>query len=363
MVATTTTTAPAAGAAGTGFPDLELMRRLSEAFGPSGCEGEVRDIVKEQVAPYVDEIKVDHLGNVITRKGDPSLPRVMIAAHMDEVGLMIAGHERNGLLRFKKVGGIDDRVLVSKSVLVGPKKIPGVIGAKAIHLQEQGERDKVLKSDQIFIDIGAKSKEDAEKQVKLGEYAVFDTKFAAIGQNKIKGKALDDRIGCLVLMEALKGTYDGICVYGVFTVQEEVGLRGAAVSAYAVDPKYGIVLEGTICSDTPGSDPQYHATTQGAGPAVSLMDNASIASRPMVDALVRTAKANGVPYQFRRAASGGNDAGRVHLTREGVLACSLSVPCRYIHSPVAMASLDDYTNAAKLLGLFLKEIAKGGISA
>ena len=341
---------------------VELFRRLSEAPGPSGQEGEVRAIIRPEVEKLVDEVRTDTLGDLIAHKKGRG-KKVMVAAHMDEVALMIAGHERNGLLRFKKVGGIDDRVLVSKTVLVGPKKIPGVIGAKAIHLQELGERDKVLKSDQIFIDIGAKSKEDAEKLVKLGEYAIFDTKFAAIGKDKIKGKALDDRIGCLVLMEALKGTYDGICVYGVFTVQEEVGLRGATVAAYSVDPKYGIVLEGTVCSDTPGSEPQGQVTNQGAGPAISLMDNASIASRPMVDALVRTAEANGVPWQYRRAGGGGNDAGRIHLTREGVLACSLSVPCRYIHAPVAMASLDDYANAVKLLGLFLKEIAKGGISA
>jgi putative aminopeptidase FrvX len=342
--------------------DVELMRRLSEAFGPSGQEAEVRDIIKEAVGGHVDEMRVDHLGNLITRKGDPTAPRVMLAAHMDEVGFMINGVDRTGLLRFAKFG-IEDRILPSKAVLVGPKRIPGIIGVKPFHLQEPSERERVIGADTLYIDIGAKSKEDAEKHVKLGDYAVFDTKFTLFGSGKVKGRALDDRMGCMVLIETLKNTFAGLNLYGVFTVQEEVGLRGAAVAAYAVEPRYGVVLEGTICSDTPGSEPHQHGTTQGAGPAISLMDQGTVANRAMVHALVRVAEAKGVPYQYRRVTAGGNDAARIHLAHEGAPCCVLSVPCRYIHSPVAVASLEDFANTVRLLGLFLEEIARGGISA
>ncbi|MCL4425400.1 MAG: M42 family metallopeptidase [Firmicutes bacterium] len=335
-----------------------LLKRLSEALGVSGNEHEVREIIKEAIKDQVDEIRVDTLGNLRAVKGKGKSPRVMVAAHMDEVGLMISWIEKSGLLRFRKVGGIDDRVLVSKTVLVGKDRIPGVIGAKAIHLQDPRERETPLKYEDLYIDIGAKSKEEAEKKVKLGDFAAFATCYEEFGQRKAKGKAFDDRVGCTVLMEALKGQYE-FELNAVFTVQEEVGLRGAAVAAYDLDPQMGLVLEGTTCSDTPGTDPEGYATEVGKGPALSLMDASSIANKKMVQEMVRLAQENGLPYQFRRTTMGGNDAGRIHLTRQGVPSASLSVPCRYIHSPVSVISLDDLENAVKLLGLFLKTVEQG----
>lgn len=335
-----------------------LLKRLSEALGVSGNEHEVREIIKEAIKDQVDEIRVDTLGNLMAVKGKGKSPRVMVAAHMDEVGLMISWIEKSGLLRFRKVGGIDDRVLVSKTVLVGKDRIPGVIGAKAIHLQDPRERETPLKYEDLYIDIGAKSKEEAEKKVKLGDFAAFATRYEEFGQRKAKGKAFDDRVGCTVLMEALKGQYE-FELNAVFTVQEEVGLRGAAVAAYDLDPQMGLVLEGTTCSDTPGTDPEGYATEVGKGPALSLMDASSIANKKMVQEMVRLAQENGLPYQFRRTTMGGNDAGRIHLTRQGVPSASLSVPCRYIHSPVSVISLDDLENAVKLLGLFLKTVEQG----
>lgn len=335
-----------------------LLKQLSEALGVSGNEHEVREIIKDAVKGLVDEIRVDTLGNLIAVKGKGKRPRVMVAAHMDEVGLMVSWIEKNGLLRFRKVGGIDDRVLVSKTVLVGKERVPGVIGAKAIHLQEPKERENPLRYEDLYIDIGAKSKEEAEKKVKLGDFVAFATRFEEFGQRKAKGKAFDDRVGCTVLIEALKGQYD-FELNAVFTVQEEVGLRGATVAAYDVDPEMALVLEGTTCSDTPGTDPEGYATEVGKGPALSLMDASSIANKRMVQEMVRLAQEHGLPYQFRRTTMGGNDAGRIHLTREGVPSASLSVPCRYIHSPVSVISLDDLENAVKLLGLFLKSIDGG----
>lgn len=335
-----------------------LLKQLSEALGVSGNEHEVREIIKDAIKGLVDEIRVDTLGNLIAVKGKGKRPRVMVAAHMDEVGLMVSWIEKNGLLRFRKVGGIDDRVLVSKTVLVGKERVPGVIGAKAIHLQEPKERENPLRYEDLYIDIGAKSKEEAEKKVKLGDFVAFATRFEEFGQRKAKGKAFDDRVGCTVLIEALKGQYD-FELNAVFTVQEEVGLRGATVAAYDVDPEMALVLEGTTCSDTPGTDPEGYATEVGKGPALSLMDASSIANKRMVQEMVRLAQEHGLPYQFRRTTMGGNDAGRIHLTREGVPSASLSVPCRYIHSPVSVISLDDLENAVKLLGLFLKSIDGG----
>ncbi|MEW6723948.1 MAG: M42 family metallopeptidase [Bacillota bacterium] len=338
-----------------------VLKRLTEAAGVAGNEGEVRDLLRELVTPHVDEVRGDTLGNLIAvKKGKKDGPRVMIAAHMDEVGLMIINIEKSGLLRFTKAGGIDDRVLLGKKVLVGKDKVPGVIGAKPIHLQEPKEREVPIKVDNLFIDIGAKEQADAEKKVKVGDYAVFATQYEEFGQDKIKAKALDDRVGCAVLLEVLKDDYE-IPIYGAFTVMEEIGTRGAAVAAYAISPDIGIVLEGTVCADFVADTPEGHATTSGAGPALSIMDATSIGNKVLLRHAVRLAEENGIPYQFRRATTGGNDAGRIHLNKEGVPSISVSVPCRYIHSPVSVISNSDYENAIKLVRLFLKSIQEGGL--
>lgn len=336
-----------------------VLKRLSEAAGVSGQEQEVRAIIREQLQGVVDSLEGDTMGNLIAAKHPQAPgPRVMLAAHMDEVGFMISGYERSGMLKFRKVGGIDDRVLVSKGVRIGKDRIPGVIGAKPIHLQEPRERETPLRADQLYIDIGAKGKEEAEKKVPLGEFAVFDTAFAEFGAGLVKGKALDDRIGCAVLIALLKEEFD-LPVYGCFTVQEEVALRGAAVSAYRVHPELGIAIEGTICADLPGIDEEARVTTLGQGPALTIADGGTLPNRAMVDELVRLAKAHQVPFQFRRGTAGANDAGRIHLTREGVKTAGVSVPCRYIHGPSSVASLDDFRHTIQLLTLFLKSVEGG----
>ncbi|MEW5934112.1 MAG: M42 family metallopeptidase [Bacillota bacterium] len=341
--------------------EAELLGQLSEAAGVSGWEGEVRGIIRGQLEKMGVCYRTDHLGNIIAYRGpddEHAGLRVMLAAHMDEVGLVVSGIDKSGLLRFRKVGGIDDRVLVSKRVLVGKSRVPGVIGAKPIHLQQPKEQENPFRAEELFVDIGARNKEEAEKVAKVGDPIVFATRFTRLGERRARGKAFDDRAGCLVLLGALREKYR-VPVYGVFTVQEEVGSRGAQVAAYAIEPRLGLALEGTVCSDTPGSEEHLQATRMGAGPAISVMDADTIHNRRVIERLVEVARKAGIPYQLRRTTSGGNDAGRIHLARSGAAAGGLSVPCRYIHSPASVLDLEDLVNTRRLLVEFLHSLEEG----
>jgi endoglucanase len=338
--------------------DLDL-KALSETRGVSGQESAVRAYLRGQLQGHVDELCSDTLGNLFARKhGRLERPLVMFAAHMDEVGFLVTGVDKEAMVHVAAVGGIDAGVIPSKVVYIGPKAIPGVIGTKAIHLQEPDERTKPFDTKKLVVDIGAKNKEEACKLVKPGDQVTFATRFGSFGAGLWKGKALDDRIGCAMLVEVLKGTYD-VPVVGVFTVQEEIGTRGAAVASYAVDPDIGVCLEGTVCADIPGTEEDAETTRLGGGPAISVMDAGTIHNPALVRHLVGLAEKNGIPYQYRRSIRGGNDAGRMHLARDGARACALSVPCRYIHSPVAVASPKDFENAVKLLRVFLESAGKG----
>jgi endoglucanase len=339
-----------------------LLEKLANARGVSGNEGEVREILIQAIKNHVTEYRVDTLGNLIaykkargTRARKPL--RVMLAAHMDEVGLMIVHHESNGHLRFRKVGSIDDRVLLSKTVLIGKDKIPGVIGAKPIHLLKSNERQQVVESDAMTIDIGAKSKEEAQELVKLGDYATFATTFSPIGNDCVKGKAFDDRAGCAALVEILKRDYP-FDVYGVFTAQEEVGARGARVAAYAIEPTYAFALEGTVCDDLPKEKDESPVTRLGGGPAITFADNSLISDRRLVNLLIETAKENKIPYQFKQAVAGGTDAGRIALIKEGVPSVAVSVPTRYIHSPVSLLNKRDLEYLITLMTRALPKVAR-----
>ncbi len=332
-----------------------LLKELSEAFGVSGHEGAVRQLILDEIKDLVDEHHVDALGNLIalkrgSLKARRKVSKVMLAAHMDEVGLMIMHIEKQGSLRFRPVGGIDARVLLATKVLIGDDKVPGVIGVKPIHLLEPKEREQVMRVQDMNIDIGASSKEEAERLVKISDYAAFDTSFSELGGalHTVKGKAFDDRAGCVVLVELLRESYP-FDFYGAFTVQEEVGLRGARVAAYSIAPDIAFALEGTICDDLPKKRDISPTTTLGAGPAITIMDRSVIADRRLVDLLVDTAEKNGIPYQFKQPGLGGTDAGAIHLSREGVPSTVVSVPSRYIHSPVCMLSLNDLDNTVRLM--------------
>jgi len=333
---------------------VEVLRKLSEARGVTGNENEARELIIELAGQTGADVSVDRMGNVIAvKKGRKGGKKVMLAAHMDEVGFIISSISDNGMLKFKPVGGIDQRILLSKRVRIGKKAVPGVIGVKAIHLQEPDERNNVIKQKQMYIDIGATSKEEAQKLVQLGDYASFDTQFSEFGENKVKGKALDDRAGCSVLLELLKDTYDFDLV-ACFTVQEEIGLRGAEVAAYHVQPDMAIVVEGTTCADIPDVPEHMQTTRQGRGPAISFMDGSSIADRSLFRKMVETAEGNNLPYQLRENTVGGNDAGAIQRSRGGVATVVVSVPCRYIHSPASVMDLNDYSNTIRLLKEFLK---------
>jgi len=340
---------------------MELLKELSEAPGVSGNEKAVREVILKHIADHVDEQRVDALGNLIAvqrPRGGGSARRVMLAAHMDEVGLMIVHLEKNGTLRFRPVGGIDPRVLPARRVRIGADGVPGVIGLKPIHLQEPNERKQVIKLDAMSIDIGASSQEEAGRLVKVGDYAVFDTAFAPVTANTVKGKAFDDRAGCAVLVRVLQaGPYD--CeLHAAFTVQEEVGLRGAQVAAYGIAPDLAFVLEGTICDDGPKKRDETPVTRLGAGPALTIADRTVITDRGLTDLLIQTAKQHGIPYQFKAPGLGGTDAGAIHQTREGVPSTVLAVPSRYIHGPVSLLNLDDYRHTAQLMIETLRQMGK-----
>lgn len=332
-----------------------LIETLTNTDGVSGSETAVRELIKKHIAPYADEITVDSIGNLIAVKRGNGDKKVMIAAHMDEVGFIISGVTEKGFLEFKTVGGIDTRVIISKKVRIGKNKVKGIIGMKAIHLQKPAERESVPEVKDIYIDIGAKSKEDALKAVKLGDYAAFDTEFEELGEGSIKAKAIDDRAGCAVLIELMKEPvkYD---TYFVFTVQEELGLRGAGVAANRTAPDIALVLEATTCSDVYGFKEHEYVTSMGGGVAVSVMDMRTIVNEDFRKWLYNAAQGENIRVQYKRSASGGNDAGKIHLALGGIKTASLSVPCRYLHSPCGIASMKDINAMHALARLFLDRI-------
>jgi endoglucanase len=334
-----------------------ILGALSDAFGPSGCEQDVRQVVLSAISEKVDQVQVDHLGNVIARQKGTANPgfKVMVAAHMDEVGLMITHADESGLLHFAKVGGIDDRVLPAKGVRIGASKLPGVIIIKPVHLTTRVERGKVVSHDKLAIDIGATTKAEAERLVKRGEYATFDIQFEDLGA-VVKGKAFDDRAGCAVLVALIENGPYPFDFWPVFTTMEEVGLRGARVAGYHVMPDAAFVLEGTICDDGP-RDRDLSPTTQvGKGPALSAMDRSVIADRRLLRLLIETAEAEGIVYQFKQPGKGGTDAGAIHLAKTGVPVAPVSVPSRYIHSPVCVLSKQDMEDTIKLMTAALQRL-------
>ena len=331
-----------------------LLEKLCNASGVSGCEGEVRDIIISEIKDYCDELLVDTMGNVIAlKKGESQEKKVMLSAHMDEVGFIISGITEKGYLEFKKVGGIDTRVIISKNVLVGKEKIPGVIGMKAIHLQEKSEREEVPKVKNLFIDIGAKDKEDALKYISIGDYVSFIPNYSDFGDGLIKSKAIDDRVGCYILTKLIKNPvkYD---TYFCFTVQEEVGLRGARVASFRIKPDIALVLESTTCADVHDVSPYAKVTELGKGATISFMDSGTIVNRKYLDFLNKIS--DGIDVQYKKTTAGGNDAGAIHQTAEGVVVASISVPCRYLHSPAGIASKKDIEAVESLAKRVLERI-------
>jgi tetrahedral aminopeptidase len=350
-----------------------LLQALSDALGVSGNEQEIRDLIYREVKDLADEIRVDAIGNLIAvkrarraRAGDEPW-RVMIAAHMDEVGFMVKQIDGSGMLKFAPVGGIDPRVVLGKPVLVGKNRIAGIIGVKPIHLQESDESRRVIAFDQLTIDVGASGKDELDGVVRVGDYAAFNFSFQELdsapdGLRTVMGKALDDRAGCAVLIELLKSDYP-FDLHAVFTVQEEVGLRGARVAAYAINPRMAFVLETTVCDDLPKKKDISRITRMGAGPAITISDRSVVAAKGLVRRLVATAEKERIPYQIKSPNVGGTDAGAIHLAQSGIPSAVVSMPCRYLHSMVTMLSLNDFDKVVQLMRATLQDLTPDAADA
>ncbi len=335
----------------------ELLKNLTEAVGVSGEEKEIRKLIRDLIQDHVDEWHVDTMGNLIACKkgtGEVDL-KVMVDAHMDEVGLIVSGYDTNGTLKFDCVGGFDDRALLGKVVQVGHKKITGVIGARPIHLTTAVQRKSIVKRDTMRIDIGAKTKDAAVKKVKLGERAAFVTEYEELGATAI-GKAFDNRAGCAALIELLRKRPYPFDLYAAFTVQEEVGLRGAQVAAYGIDPDVAIILESTPAYDLPNKDDVSPNVALGNGPSLYVMDSRTIQDPMLVAHIMKTAEANNIPFQIRRPGGGGTNTGSIQRTRGASSAATIAVPGRYAHTPTMMINLTDYANVVRLTEATLRSL-------
>lgn len=338
-----------------GNAQLKLLEKFCNVIAISGDEGEVRKIVLEEIKSYADEVKVDALGNVLATKlgrGRKRM-RVMLDAHMDEVGFMIVADEGDGIYRFETVGGIDVRHLVGKQVFVGKERTPGVIGGKPVHLMDGGERTRKVPLDGLRIDLGPSGK------AKIGDRAGFATKFRRVGPS-ILSKSIDNRIGVATVIELLKHAPSNIDLCAAFTVQEEIGLRGAKVAAQYLNPDLAIAIDSTPANDLPvfdGSENMTYNTKLGLGPAIYIADGSTLHDPRLVRFLQVTAKSQKIPYQLRQPGGGGTDSGAIQRALAGIPTVSISVPHRYTHSPVSIARVDDWKNTLYLLHAALKRMS------
>lgn len=343
-----------------GAAQLRLLERLCNACAVSGDEGEVRKIVLQEVRPFANEVRVDSLGNVLVTRygtqveaGDRPRLRVMLAAHMDEVGMMITSDEGDGIFRFDVVGGIDVRQLAGKSIWIGREHIPGVIGAKPIHLTKEDELKSPLTLETLRVDVGPD-----KSKVKVGDRLTFATSFTRLGPS-LCAKALDDRLGVATLIELLKKPPENVDLLLAFTTQEEIGARGAQVAAYALNPDLAVAVDSTPAYDLPtwdGSENEVYNTRLGFGPALYIADSGTLSDPRLVRHFIETAEAMGIPYQIRQPGGGGTDAGAIHKQRSGIPSISVSVPGRYAHTAALICRVDDWQNTLSLLHAALSRL-------
>ena len=336
---------------------IKLLERLCNAVAVSGDESEVRSIVLEQVRPFADDIQIDALGNVLINKygrGENRL-RVMAAAHMDEVGMMLIDEESEGIFRFETVGGIDPRQLVGKPVWIGRSHVAGVIGVVPVHFSKGDDLERILPLEALRIDVGSSN----SGKVKAGDTATFATPFTRLGPS-VRAKALDNRLGVATLIELLRLAPPNIDLLAAFTVQEEVGLRGARVAAYAMNPHLAIVLDSTPANDLPiwdESENLCYNTRLDKGPAIYIADSVTLSDPRLVRILIETAEKKHIPYQIRQPGGGGTDAGAIHRQKTGIPSVSVSVPSRYAHTAAGIARLNDWRNTLKLVYSALSELS------
>ena len=340
-----------------GSGQIELLEKLCNTSGVTGDEGAVRKIVKQEIESIVDEMRIDSIGNLLVQKKakKKNALKVLVAAHMDEVGFMIVDDGDDGAYRFDVVGGIDARNIPGKAVWVGKDQVPAVIGTKPPHFSSDEESSQPFKVESLRIDAGLEN----SKKIKKGDRAVFATRFQRLGDSLL-AKAFDDRIGVATLIELVKQAPNNIDLMAAFTVQEEIGLRGAKVAAYAMQPDIAIALDSTPANDMPmwdGSENTTYNTRLGEGPAIYMADRMTLSDPRLVRHFVDTAEKTDIPYQIRQPGGGGTDAGLMHLQREGIPAMSISIPGRYAHTARMLVRISDWENTLRLLKQALSSIS------
>ncbi len=338
---------------------LQELKKLCSLPGVSGREDAVRDYILSVCRENCAEVKTDAMGNVLAFKKGAKAPRepIMLAAHMDEVGVIITNITDDGFLKFDFVGGIDRRVVLGKKVYIGDSLIPGVIGMKAFHLADKSEEDRIMKLKEMYIDIGAENKEEAASLVSLGDVGSFDGECVEFGESFIKAKAIDDRIGCCVMLTLMREVLP-VDTWFAFTVQEEVGCRGANTAAYAIKPGVALILEGTTAADIPSQKGGEKVCIAGAGPVIPFMDGGAVYDRALFNELRELAEADSIPWQTKTLISGGTDAQAIQRSRAGVRTAAISAAVRYIHSPSSVACVKDFDSIIKLAQLFLRKRAE-----
>ena len=337
---------------------IRLLKTLSEARGPSGFEDEVREMVIKEMEPYVDEVVVDRWGNVIgVRKGSSDY-RAMVAAHMDEIGLVVDYIDKDGFLRIRPIGGWSEVTLAGQRVwvrTVDGRWVRGVVGVTPPHVTPSGKEREAPEIKDMYVDVGARSREEVERMgIAVGSVAVLDREFAVLNGGVVTGKAFDDRVGVAVMLYALRRLEEvPVTLYAVATVQEEVGLRGAQIAAERINPHYAVALDTTIAADVPGVEERQHVTKMERGVAIKVLDGGRgglfIAHPALRDHIVDIAREVGIPYQLEVLYGGTTDAMAIAFRREGVPAVAISIPTRYVHSPVELLDVRDAVNAATLL--------------
>ncbi|NMH69960.1 M42 family metallopeptidase [Bacillus sp. RO3] len=349
---------------------LTMLKDLTDAKGVPGNEREARNVMKRYIEPFADEITTDNLGSLIAKKvGDEDGPKIMVAGHLDEVGFMVTQIDKKGFLRFQTVGGWWSQVMLAQRVTIVTDKgeVTGVIGSKPPHILSPEARKKAVDIKDMFIDIGASSREEVQEWgVKPGDMVVPYFEFTVMNNEKmLLAKAWDNRIGCAIAIDVLKNLKDEKhpnVVYGVGTVQEEVGLRGARTSAAKIQPDIAFGVDVGIAGDTPCISEKDAASKMGEGPQIILYDASMVSHKGLRDFVTDTADEHNIPYQFDSIAGGGTDSGAIHLTANGVPALSITIATRYIHSHAAMLHRDDYENAVKLITEVIKKLDKDAVA-
>lgn len=340
----------------------KLLSSIINASGISGYEGEVAKIMYDELKKICPDTHIDNFGNVIAKKGNGK-KKIMLAAHMDEVGLMVKHITKEGFLNFIKIGGIDDRILLAQRVIIKGKNGDtfGIIGSKPPHLQKDEESKHRVKYEDMFIDIGCKTKEEAQIKVEIGDAIIFEPNAGSLSQNLCFGKAIDDRVGCFALIKIMEKADADAQIFAVATAQEEVGLKGARTSSFKINPDFAIAIDTTVAGDTPQINEKESALKLGGGVAITIIEAAGrgvIVNEKVKNMFIGTAKDNNIKYQIDVIEGGMTDGAVIYMNREGIPTGVLSIPSRYIHSPTGVFHIDDLGAAVELSLKVIEKVSK-----